>query len=499
MIYVFIQNKSFNRQIKYVFDTFFNILGLEYKYIELPIYNFKINESDMLLSYVDNEYGYESAIDESNNVIIIKNSMKFFNHQFMEKFSSPMVRRYILKKPINNNCDIISIYNCNSELYIDEAFDEKKIISTNLDIISDSFFMLSRYEEIMESNAYITEKYNRFPVNASTAYKNNFLLRPVVNEYIELLWSWIDGMNLDYKRKNWWGKSDFAACLTHDVDSVQRYTNFYSEIIPTLSLLLKHKSFKKAIDNTKNMIKSKKDYKKDIHWTFEYIKDIEKKYNFKSSFFFLAGGTTEYEGFYKISDERIVKLIKELEEDGFEVGCHGSFNSYKNFHIMLEEKKSADFVFSNSQYGCRQHYLRFEMPYTLENHERVGFIYDTTMGFAEHEGFRCGICFPYRPYDLIENRVLNIWEIPPVVMDFSFQESGYRGLSQEESLKQMKFMIDIVKKHRGVFTLLWHNANFENIRGSWKNVYEETMSYLYVNNCSGMSGKEIINIVDSSF
>lgn len=495
MIYVFIQNEDCNREIEYVFDTFFFILGIEFVYINKLESGFKAMENDILISYAYDESGYDDLSNCFDNKIAMQDSRELFNELFMKSPCFPRkVKRYKLDKPIKNNYNIISLYNSCEDLYIKKSFDNRKIILTNIDVISDSFFMLSRYEEVMQPEVYKGERYNRFPVTASIAYKYKFLLRPIVNEYIELLWEWIDDMNLGYKRKSWWGEKEFAACLTHDVDNIQRYSKFTPEIRTTLSLLLKHKSPSKAIKNIKSFIRSKKNYKKDAFWTFEYITSMEKGYGFNSSFYFISGGISEFEGNYKINDERILKLIKELEDGEFEVGYHGSFNSYDDFELMKQEKEKIDEIVSVKDYGCRQHFLRFKMPYTLENQARLGLLYDTTMGYAEHEGFRCGICFPYRPYDLIQRKVLNIWEIPPVVMEFTLQGETYRGLSQEEGLKQIERLIDTIKEYGGVFTLLWHNSTLDSIRG-WNEAYEKAMFYLYRNNCLGIDGRRLINII----
>ena len=56
--------------------------------------------------------------------------------------------------------------------------------------------------------------------------------------------------------------------------------------------------------------------------------------------------------------------------------------------------------------GGRQHYLRWKSPDTWRILEKTGLKYDVTLSFADHEGFRCGICFPYKPFDVVENRIL---------------------------------------------------------------------------------------------
>ena len=57
-------------------------------------------------------------------------------------------------------------------------------ITCGIDIFAGAFFMLTRWEEYV---CKVHDKHDRFPASASIAYKNNFLMRPVVNEYVEML------------------------------------------------------------------------------------------------------------------------------------------------------------------------------------------------------------------------------------------------------------------------------------------------------------------------
>ena len=52
-------------------------------------------------------------------------------------------------------------------------------------------------------------------------------------------------------------------------------------------------------------------------------------------------------------------------------------------------------------WGGRQHYLRWEAPTTWRAWEEAGLDYDSTLTFADHAGFRCGVCFEYPVYDIL--------------------------------------------------------------------------------------------------
>ncbi|MCS4472004.1 hypothetical protein JQ032_01485 [Clostridium botulinum] len=46
--------------------------------------------------------------------------------------------------------------------------------------------------------------------------------------------------------------------------------------------------------------------------------------------------------------------------------------------------------------------------------------------------------------------------------------------------------------------MLWHNSSFDKESWTgWKKVFEDTMKYLYKGNALGVSGKEIITILNN--
>ncbi|MCY6353982.1 polysaccharide deacetylase family protein [Clostridium sp. ZS2-4] len=435
-----------------------------------------LNKNNLIINY-------SNEIINKNNVINIIPSY-LFSDKYLKLESMP-------KTPLKSYNDMPIIYTSGDEKPYVKKMD--KCIVTNIDIIQSSFFMLTRYEEVLLWDKIDKDLYGRFPAKESLAYKEGFLDFPIVNEYIEWLWEWIDYFNLGYKRKNVWGKHNFAACLTHDVDNPFKY--IYSL-----------KSDMKSLKNKKTILAyrdiflhtlSNINYKKDPFYTFDYIRRIEKKYNFTSSFYFMAGGKTDYENFYKIDDVKIAKLIDRLNQDKCEVGYHYSFNSFINFNERKIEKELLDKYIINKVYGGRNHYLRFKAPESWKISEEVGLLYDTTLSYAERIGFRCGICTPYKVFDVIQNKELNLWEIPLIVMEGSLKDKRYMNLNCDKALDEIKEKIDIVKKYRGVFTLLWHNSSFdkEGWKG-WKKVFENTMRYLHKSNALGVSGREIINILN---
>jgi len=469
-IVVAYQNEKFKNHIKYTFDLIFSTLGIPWKFISYEqLRNITLFSNSLIISY-----GKEKPkVDPFNHIHIYESNL--FGSNYLKIHSLPKI-------PLPRYKNIPIIYQGNGDLsdWVIFRANEfgKKIIETNIDIIASSFFMVTRYEEIIVKEK---DRFNRFPAKASIAYKENFLDRPIVNEYIDLLWSWIKWFNLGFVRKHFWGNKKFALCLTCDVDSVLKYRSSYLLFRYIAKALLKHVSPKNAFLTLKDFLETKTKQKKDPYDTFDYMLSKMRKFGFKGSFYFISGGRTRYEKRYSLNDSHVQHLINKIQNEGHEIGLHGSFDSYNNFSLMKKEKENLEKILKKNIFGIRQHYLRWKTPNTWQVQEKAGFKYDTTLYFAERAGFRAGFCLPYKPFDVLENRVLNIWELPLTIMEGTFQ--GYQKFSPEKAFYHMKNLIDTVKKHKGVVVILWHNSSFDNLGGwkGWSYVYEELLQYLSEN------------------
>ena len=472
------QDEKFSEPITYTFDLMLTIIGIVCNirpYSELPAH---VIDSELLISY-----GHDKPDTKVKHYIHIYQS-KLFGESYLASSSMPNI-------PLKCWRELPIIYEGLSTLGNFIARSDSSI-ETNIDLIASSFFMLSRYEEIVVD---AKDQYDRFPARASIAYKENFLTRPIVNEYIDLLWEWIDSFDIGFKRKSaMWDGKDFAVLLTHDVDEIQKY-RWWCPPLKSIARTIKHGQFSRTLCYIWDWIASSLKIKPDPYWTFDYITKQEHKFGFKSSFYFMTGGNTKYDCHiyrYAINNPKVITLIKRLETMGHEIGLHGSFNSFNDYGIFVNEKAKLNQIVSNRQYGGRQHYLRWKTPDTWRILEKAGMLYDATLGYGDHEGFRSGICFPYKPFDVIESREINIWQLPLVVMDRSLY--GYQNLSLEGAFQRIKKLVDVVKRYNGVFVLLIHNSFFYELQAlGISGFYEKVLAYMAKQRAFNNTAQEIIN------
>jgi len=496
-------NDDFSAPIEYTFALILSTLDVRYKVISLRQLRQEGGYSHKALFI---SYGRDSIDLGAKRQIHIYAS-DFFGNNYLKPDSLPPT-------PLKKCNGLPVIYHGHgSPQWVRKS---GGLIETNIDVIASSFFMVSRYEEVVLD---VKDEHDRFPASGSLAFREGFLEQPIVNEYIELLWSWIHSLKSDLERKPLWPENkEFTVCLTHDVDTLQMYklSLMAGAILDRIKLFLMPNTRQKTkqinpqaetrlsslrrvgvkdafhlmCDWAKVMLKLKKDPRD----TFDYMLNLEQKYGFKSSFYFMAGGDSSFDNRYTITEHRVKKLVKQIEARGNEIGLHGSYNSYDSPEQMAQERAKLDNVAASKDYGCRQHYLRWKVPNTWRFQEHTGLLYDTTLSFADHAGFRCGICLPFKPFDIMENRELNIWELPLIVQEGTLKGANYQNLSPEEAYKEMVELIQAVKKCHGVFVLLWHNSSFDSLSGwaGWKEVYEKVMKYIGEQNAWVTDGREIM-------
>jgi hypothetical protein len=339
---------------------------------------------------------------------------------------------------------------------------KENMIELGLDIFGSSFFMLSRYEEAIYEGP--TDKHNRFPYHQSLAYKDNFLNRPIINEYLEILWACIKRLCPELKRR----KRLFRFLPTHDVDiptDPSTRNLFFATKHILFGDILKRQDFKRAKARARNWIGVQKNGLSVDHYNnFDLQMSLSEKNNLRSTFNFIsdhtAGGA---DGFYSIDEPFIRNLLTQINERGHEIGIHPSYNSYGSSSTISKELKILQKVcleekIFQEKWGGRQHFLRFKIPETFINLDKAGLEYDNTMTYAGHAGFRCGICYEYPAYDLKTRRCLKLRIRPLIAMDCSVVDEKYMGLGTgTEAYKYLNGLKIACKQFHGDFSFLWHN------------------------------------------
>lgn len=326
-----------------------------------------------------------------------------------------------------------------------------------LDILGSSFFMLSRYEELVVPER---DMYGRFPASASLAFQNGFLERPIINEYLEILWGALKQIWPGLSRK----KRTFRLIGTHDVDKPFEFL-----IQPLWKILLKmggdilrRRNLLLALKNFVGWTKVRIGHQNDPFNTFDWMMDQAERAGLKLSFNIMSGGRTPVDFYYPIESPHIQNLLKRVSDRGHEMGFHPSYKTATDGNLWLREfGRLKTFVKDRNIRGGRQHFLRFQVPTTWRLWSDNGLFYDSTLAFADQAGFRCGTCYEYPVFDLEKRKKMRLRERPLVVMDRTVIDDAYMGFgATQRALDYILRLRNHCQKYHGDFVFLWHNQRF---------------------------------------
>lgn len=331
-----------------------------------------------------------------------------------------------------------------------------------IDILGSTFFMLSRYEEVVVGER---DTHDRFPATASVAYKAGFLERPILDEYVEVLWAAIHRIWPSLRRKEREGR----VMVSCDVDHPFLIHGGPGRVLRRLGGdLLVRRSLMKAVKTAlawplATMGHSAFDeFRQNIEW----MMSINETQGNPVAFYFIPERTDAWRDRSPSLDEpRVRKLLRAIHERGHEIGFHPGYCTYRDpdtfrrsfatLRRVLEEEG-----IEQSRIGGRQHYLRWSTPMTARLWNEQGLDYDSTLSFADHAGFRCGTCREFPLFDIEAGEPLMTLERPLIVMDASIVD--YMGLGHgDEALKRILQLKEVCATVRGDFTLLWHNSYFD--------------------------------------
>jgi hypothetical protein len=159
---------------------------------------------------------------------------------------------------------------------------------------------------------------------------------------------------------------------------------------------------------------------------------------------------------YSLRDTQFAARIRDLEQEGWEIGLHSSINAWRTEGGFGREREKLRDAFSVSSVGVRGHYWSLDPAHRDESLRRIaraGFRYDSSLGMNLVHGYRRGSNYPYRPFDPTSGEILGVWEVPPVMMDESLLLAGTDNLARDSALRVRAAE---VRRHGGLLVLDWH-------------------------------------------
>tara|TARA_B100001250_G_scaffold328078_1_gene292481 strand:+ start:310 stop:1623 length:1314 start_codon:yes stop_codon:yes gene_type:complete len=421
-----------NARIKYVFDHIFqHILGLDIVFT-----------SDKT-SFVNSK---GPKINYSKTAF--SNELFFYSSDFLSK--QTLNREDLL---IDSYNDIKIFFLCNHS-------------ALPFDPFAASFYMLSRYEEYLSQDR---DKFGRFRVEDSMAFKNNFLTKPVVDHWIIFIKEKLLERFPEISIK----EHKFQFINTIDIDNAYAYLEkgFFRSLAACLRDIFQF-NLKMLTERIRVLFFKNK----DPYDTYDKLLRIHNKYNLKTIFFFLLGNYGMYDRNINFSNVKFKNKIKEISND-CDIGIHTSMGSIINREQAMVEIKRLESIINQKVILNRQHFLCLNIPYNYQNFIKHGIKHDYSMGFPTHPGFRAGTSFPFYFFDMEKNSQTNLLIHPFSIMDVSL--NYYLQLNPIDALILIKKIIRRIKQVNGSFISIWHNEslNYKNQWTGWDCVYEDMIRF----------------------
>lgn len=359
------------------------------------------------------------------------------------------------------------------------------------DPVASAFVLLACWDEHASAER---DRFGRLPYSASVFAAETALALedPVVDGYVAALrgvlgprlaglgleplphpgWMWSDGE----KAAEDGDRPCFAVALTHDLDNLRRWTlGGFAQSARRLARATRDRDAGALAAETRDLrdwLTHHLPHHTDPCWTFPQLLAGEDERGARSTFYVLPRRFTGKRDRMHAEYQRdIVEVFRLLSRERREVGLHavagqGHANdapesTAPDGAALDEDLGDLERRAGGAVRGVRYHYLRCLYHETLPVLDAAGLDYDTSLAFAEREGFRCGCSFPFHPYDVRAERPLRLLELPLAIMDTSLLGSRYRALDAVAAERVCAEVLARVRAGGGGVSLLWHNNRFD--------------------------------------
>ncbi len=341
------------------------------------------------------------------------------------------------------------------------------------DLVASAFYWLSGWQE---HTVHSRDQHGRFPHKASLQSVLNTTHLPVVEFYRDILREKLAVAEVHTEHRTWSGKN-WAFCPTIDVDYLRHWRPgmIYREKV--LYFLLNHRkvNMSRRWRRLFQFIRSYCTPGDAFQIALKRMHRLIRTYGSATVFLKTAAhGPNDVN--YRLDQIFIQNIVRELQSDHFEIGLHPSYHAYSHPKYLRKERHALTKLVGISPVSVRQHFLRYEPAITPQIQMRAGFRIDSSLGFAECAGFRNGTCLPFLKFDCARNKVLDLWEIPLLLMDGAlFNRQKY---NVDEAVQRSVELLKLCKKFGGIGVVLWHNVIGEEMDyPGWADHFEQIIKW----------------------
>ena len=202
------------------------------------------------------------------------------------------------------------------------------------------------------------------------------------------------------------------------------------------------------------------------YWQFEAVMGLEADLGVRSAWYVLdeqrlfrdrpaaewltMEGWQLFAGRYDPTDPEVREVLTALDDGGWEVGLHGSYESFDDRDRLRAEKRVVEGVLGRPVAGGRQHYLNLRTPDTWRHQRALGLRYDASLGDSDEHGFGhgYGLRRPFGDEFVVFPLTIMEQSLPDPDDDFAAARAVCEDLLRE------------ARANDAVMTVLWHPRHF---------------------------------------
>jgi hypothetical protein len=296
------------------------------------------------------------------------------------------------------------------------------------------------------------DKHNRISAIEWAKHSKFSRIQPIINEIAALIVSGLLAIKRGHRPQNELPKESVRPVeigLSHDLDQL-RGDDFWTQVARLRRVIKSPRNFKYIIYSQLNPYKYYRDNIKNII-------QVEKKYNFTSTFYFLNGTKGRFGS--RSSIDEITEARRSIPLQ-WGVGIHYNFDTFDNPIALKLQLQELQKKIKSIELG-RAHYLKFNPNYSYYHWNSVGIKIDESLGFNDEIGYRGGIAGLFNPvvrdFGNSTIEISKLIESPLIIMDSNLLKQS--NVDWRISLRQILEHLNCIG---GRITYLLHCDFFDN-------------------------------------
>ena len=329
------------------------------------------------------------------------------------------------------------------------------------DILSATFFLLTRYEEYGE---YEPDVYGRYAHWNSLAWKQGFLNRPLVDEW---MLQFRNILQVKFPLVHF-SIPSFQFRPTYDIDIAWSY--LHKGFFRALGGLFRQPST--VVKRVQVLLRRQP----DPYDAVQRMAGLHQLYPFRPLTFFLAARQrSELDKNVSPFSKAFRSLVLQYAQFS-DIGLHPSDFSNTHPECLQKEKQLLEGCLHQPITQSRHHYLKVQLPHSYRLLIKAGITQDYSMGYGTVNGFRASTSNSFLWYDL-ETETETSLQVHPLTW---MEANSFYELKQspEEALHELMGFYHQIKRVGGTLITVMHNhfLGTDPLYTGWGTMYEQFLS-----------------------